>query len=94
MEITTRVDRSWLLRKTKHELVQIILGNLDRIDLFADKPVDLMDSFAFNLSVAWGKYVGIFGEPPHGTKQQFAAMLEMLPRILPQDRRDSTPPGL
>lgn len=36
-EVTTPV-RDWLKRRRKDELVHIILGNLSRIDLFADEP--------------------------------------------------------
>ncbi len=36
-EVTTPV-RDWLKRRRKDELIHIILGNLSRIDLFADEP--------------------------------------------------------
>lgn len=31
------------------------------------------------LTVAWQRYEELFGEPPHGTEQQIAALLELLP---------------
>ena len=39
VESTTHV-RDWLQRRRKDELVYIILANLSRIDLFADKPYE------------------------------------------------------
>ncbi len=36
IETTTRISRKWLERKTKYELADIIIGNLDRIEIFAD----------------------------------------------------------
>jgi hypothetical protein len=32
------------------------------------------------LAKAWAKYTAVFGEPPHGTVRQLAAMLEFMPR--------------
>lgn len=31
------------------------------------------------LHVAWHKYTGLLGEPPHGTLTQIRAMLELMP---------------
>ncbi len=31
------------------------------------------------LHVAWGKYVGLLGEPPHGTLPQLKALIELAP---------------
>jgi hypothetical protein len=36
MEVTTKIDRRYLERKTKAELAGIILNNIDRIDLFGE----------------------------------------------------------
>lgn len=34
-----------------------------------------VETMAEQLSEAWGKYVGLFGETPHGTVRQMAALL-------------------
>lgn len=34
---------------------------------------------AESLAVAWRKYTEFFGQIPHGTTQQFAAMIELMP---------------
>lgn len=36
VEVTTQISRQWLMRKSKDELVSIILHNLDSIDLFSE----------------------------------------------------------
>jgi hypothetical protein len=38
------------------------------------------DALAQGLHAAWGKYVELFGEDPHGTYRQLRAMLEFLPK--------------
>jgi hypothetical protein len=35
---------------------------------------------AEHLAEAWTKYTWLFGVPPHGTKKQLAAMLELCPQ--------------
>lgn len=44
--VTTRISRKWLERKTKSELASIILNNIDRIDLFAEKSELIRDVVA------------------------------------------------
>ena len=39
-EVTTRISHKWLERKSKHELVSIILANIDQINLFANARID------------------------------------------------------
>ena len=31
------------------------------------------------LAIGWGQYVGVFGEEPHGTAKQLAALVELIP---------------
>lgn len=38
----------------------------------------LMD-LAVSITYAWEMYTATFGQPPHGTVQQIAAMLELMP---------------
>ena len=37
MEVTTKISRKWLERKSKCELASIIMNNLDKINLFAER---------------------------------------------------------
>lgn len=37
------------------------------------------DHLASSLVVAWSTYVTTFGEPPHGTKKQMRALLQLMP---------------
>ena len=37
-------------------------------------------SLARDLTQAWQRYVELFGEPPHGTAKQMAALVELLPK--------------
>lgn len=46
----------------------------------APKTSDATAALAKNLAAAWLRYVELFGEPPHGTEQQLAALIELIPR--------------
>jgi len=43
---------------------------------------------AAGLAEAWRRYTDAFGEPPHGTVAQMAALLELVPR---REQREETP---
>lgn len=47
-----------------------------------------LNQLAQDLGTAWAKYMDIFGEPPHGTSKQIRAMLEFLPKSMPQKGLD------
>jgi hypothetical protein len=40
-------------------------------------PKDAVEELAKNLAFAWSRYVELFGEPPHGTEKQLAALIEL-----------------
>jgi len=42
---------------------------------------DALLQIAESLSQAWAKYKWLYGVPPHGTKKQLAAMLELCPQV-------------
>lgn len=50
--------------------------------------LDGMAITAAQLSAAWGRYTDFFGEPPHGTGQQMAALLSLVKPSV-----DTAPPG-
>jgi len=37
------------------------------------------DELASSLHAAWKRYVGLLGEPPHGTLPQIKALIELMP---------------
>jgi hypothetical protein len=37
VEVTTRISKRWLMRKSKDELASIIMANIDHIDLFSEE---------------------------------------------------------
>ncbi len=51
-----------------------------------DKRPDFVLRLAAALSKAWSRYNWLFGEPPHGTEKQLAAMLELGAREWLQER--------
>ena len=40
-------------------------------------PKDAVTELSKNLASAWLRYVELFGEPPHGTEKQLAALIEL-----------------
>lgn len=40
-----------------------------------------MTRLAQTLNAAWKEYHALFGEPPHGTVQQFEAMIRLAPQF-------------
>lgn len=62
------------------EFVDVILSIADAAGEGASKTPDAVAALAKSLASAWLRYVELFGEPPHGTEQQLAALIELIPR--------------